>query len=265
MRAKSKTLLSVVTVIILTIIFHYFGWLTPIENFFRRLIQPSSKALYTISINIKDKEEDFPSVDDIKNAYIKAKNKIIEQEVKIVQLDILKQENDELRKQLNFISKNPFDTIGAEVIGKNIDPLGNTIILNRGQEDGVTINSPVIVGEALLVGKVVRVENNVSIVRLINDNQSKIAATVMGQDKSLGLVEGGYGISVRMNYIPQNEKVAIGDMVITSGLETELPKGLVIGSIATVEKEAYQPFQQAVLNSLVDLEKISLVSIIKLP
>ena len=54
----------------------------------------------------------------------------------------------------------------------------------------------------------------------------------------------------------------MNDSVVTSGLESGIPRGLLIGKVEAVEKEAYQPFQKAVLTSLINLEKISLVSII---
>jgi rod shape-determining protein MreC len=65
-----------------------------------------------------------------------------------------------------------------------------------------------------------------------------------------------------MNYIPQNEIIKVGDMVITSGLEENVPSGLLIGVIEAVEKEAYQPFQKAVITPSVDLTKIKQVLVI---
>jgi rod shape-determining protein MreC len=263
MKTKSKTFLSVSSVIIITIIFHYIGWLRPIENFLRTTIQPGSQALYSLSIKIGDNEENFSNIDELKEAYSNLQTKILEYQSTIVGKEILKLENEELREQLNFKTKNNYTTIGAQVIGKNIDPLGNTIILDRGQNDGIQEDCPVITGEGIFIGKVIRVEAYASVVRLINDNQSKIAATIMNRDKSIGIVEGGYGISVRMNYIPQNEDINVGEIVITSGLEDLTPKGLLIGTIEAIEKEAYQPFQRTILKPLANLEKISLVSIIK--
>lgn len=113
-----------------------------------------------------------------------------------------------------------------------------------------------------MIGTIAKIEKNISLVRLINDNQSKIAATILNRDNSLGVVEGGYGLSIRMNFIPRNETVLIGDKIITSGLEQTIPKGLLIGEVAVAENEAYQPFQQAVLTSATDLSKLFIVSVL---
>ena len=264
MNPKIKTLLSVSLIIVLTIILHYIGWLRPVENFLRTTIKPGSQVLYSISIKIGEENKEFSSTEELKKAYLDLNSELISYKAMAIDDELLKQENTELRQQLDFKIRNNYTTIGAQVIGKNIDPLGNTIIVDKGEQDGIREHYPVFTNDGVFIGKVVRVETHASIIRLINDNQSKIAATVINKDKSIGIVEGGYGISVRMNYIPQNENVNTGETIITSGLEDFTPKGLLIGTIEAVEKEAYQPFQTAILKPLVNLEKISLVSIIKI-
>jgi rod shape-determining protein MreC len=247
MSKKTRNLVAISFVIGLTIFFHYLGWLVWLENFMRGLIRPVSQTMYEASAGLK-KIEDSSS--------------LIKNKVDLAQKKLLEDENSELRSQLNFLQKHSWQTVGGEVIGRNVDTLGSTIIINRGGADSLAVGDPVIVGEGLLVGRVVKVEKTVAIVRLINDNQSKVAATVINKDKSLGLVEGGYGISIYLNYVPQNEQLNVGDIIVTSGLEEKVPKGLLIGTVETAEKEAYQPFQKAVLSPLVDLNKITLVSII---
>ena len=262
MTNRFKTFLAISVVILLTTFFHYIGLLVPIENLIRSIITPISQTMYNFSLELNGTTEKFSSVLDLENAYKNLKAKNFDNELITSKITILETENSELRQQLNYLKKTNYPTLGAEVIGKNVDSLGNTIIINRGAEDNLKINEPVIVGNGVLVGKISKVEKNNSVIRLINDNQSKIAATVLNQEKSLGLVEGGYGISVYLNFIPQNEVVKVGETVITSGLELGVPKGLLLGKIEAVEKEAYQPFQKAVITPFVDLEKILEVSVI---
>lgn len=262
MTSRFKTFLSISVVILLTTFFHYIGWLIPIENIIRNIITPVSQTMYNFSLEFNGTTEKFSSVLELENAYKNLKNKNIDNEFLLAKINLLESENSELREQLGFIKKTNYQTLGAEVIGKNVDSLGNTIIINKGSQDNLRINEPVIVGNGILVGKINKVEKNNSVIRLINDNQSKIAATVLNQERSLGLVEGGYGISVYLNFIPQNEVVKVGEVVVTSGLELGVPKGLLLGKVEAVEKEAYQPFQKAVITPFVDLEKILEVSVI---
>lgn len=244
-----KTYLKIVILFFLLIAFHFFGWLNPAENklrnFFLWAIHPMNKQTFI------GNQTNQPLVDALAQAdLLNAKNKTLEKE------------NFDLRAQLNFKAKNKFGLLGAEVVAKNIEAIDQVVILNRGAKDGVKLDQPVIYGDGILIGKIIKVEDNVSFARLLNDNQSKIAATVTNSDHSLGVVEGGYGLSIKMNFIPRNENVAIGDQIITSGIELSMPTGLVIGKVAAIENESYQPFQQAVITPAVEYQKVNIVSII---
>lgn len=262
MPAKFRTFISITTLVFLVIGLHYLGYLNWLENFLRSLVSPVSQKIYSLEVAINGQTENFNSVEDLKKAYQSSMAELLTERSENVKQQLLEEENAELKTQLKFVQAKKVTSVGAEVIGKNIDPVGNTLVINRGRESGIAPEDPVIVGEGIVVGKIARVEANLSVVRLLNDNQSKVAATIMNQDKSLGIIEGGYGISVQMNYIPQNETVNVGDVVVTSGLEGNILRGLMVGTIEAVEKEAYQPFQKAMVKPFVNLDKIRLVSVI---
>ena len=262
MRKKFLTLFAVSIVVAMTILSHYFGWLKPVESFFRYLINPGSKAMYALSIKINDTEEEFATSEELLEAYKKIKNEWLKNKINEVELETLRQDSENLRQELNFIKTKNYDSIGIEVIGKNIDPTESTLIINRGAKDRVEEGSPVIIGDGILVGKIAKVEEKISVVRLLDDNQSKVAATVINYEKSLGLVEGGYGISVQMNFIPQSESIMVGDIVVTSGLEEKMPRGLLIGTVQAVEKEAHQPFQKAVIKPFAGFDRVTIASVL---
>lgn len=179
-----------------------------------------------------------------------------------VRLAQLEEENTELRRQMNFFATSTYRHVGADVIGRSLQPVGTSLFINRGARDGIAERNPVVAAHGVLVGTIARVDERTSLVRLLTDDQSKVAATLVNKDKSLGLIEGGYDISVRMNFIPQNEAVRVGDHVVTSGLEDNMPRGLLIGDVAAVVKEAYQPFQYAIVNPAVSLTHLTEVSVI---
>ena len=84
----------------------------------------------------------------------------------------------------------------------------------------------------------------------------------MSRDRSIGIVEGGYEISIQMNFIPQNEELNVGDAIVTSGLEETIPRGLLIGRVEAVKKEAYEPFQQAVITPAAPLHALTVVTVL---
>jgi len=218
--------------------------------------------MYALSVKINNTEEEFTTSEDLLEAYKKIKDEWLKNKINEVELETLRQDNENLRQELNFIKTKNYDSIGIEVIGKNIDPTESTLIINRGSKDGVREGSPVVVGNGILVGKIAKVEEKISVVRLLDDNQSKVAATVINYEKSVGLIEGGYGISVQMNFIPQSESIGVGDIVVTSGLEEKMPRGLLVGAVQAVEKEAHQPFQKAVIKPFAKFDKVTIASVL---
>jgi len=251
-RSRLTTFLSIFFLIVLFIVLHYTGVLKKPEYFIRRVLSPISRTIYSSSVSLK-------------NVQAMTEESLLACKNDTANLKALQEENAELRRQLDFFKANNYTHIGAEVIGRNIEPLGSTLVVNRGLRDGVKEGNAVVISSGVLIGKVAKAEEESSLVRLLNDNQSKVAATILNHDKSLGVIEGGYGISVRMNFIPQQEDVRVGDLIITSGLETGMPRGLLIGNVAAVEKEAYEPFQRATLSPAASLSSLSVVSIITAP
>lgn len=245
-QSRLRTFVSIFFIITLFITLHYLGFLGSVEYFFRRILSPISSHIYASSLSFK----------------AQTPQELLIAETNAANLKLLQDENAELRNQLNFFSSHNFVHIGAEVIGRNIEPLGSTLVVNRGTKDGVKPGNAVIISDGVLIGKVASAVEESSLVRLLNDNQSKVAATILNHDKSLGVIEGGYGISVRMNFIPQQEEVRVGDLIVTSGLEAGMPRGLLIGNVAAIEKEAYEPFQIATLSPAASLSSVAQVSII---
>lgn len=259
MSTKAKTFLSIVSVLAVVVVLHFLGWTRSIENTMRNMLQIVTKPFYWFG----SKGDGSKSKDEILTELLACTEQTQKNTVDNARLTLLEQENNELRLQLNFFSSGEYEHVGAEVIGRTVDPLATTIILDKGSDHQIQVNSPVVVGKGLLIGEIIQVFENSSVARLINDINSKIGATVANNQSSIGLVEGGYGLGVHMNFIPQNEIINIGDVVISSGLTQGMPRGLVIGTIELVEKQPHEPFQQAILQPLADLSHITSVSIIK--
>ena len=263
---KVKTALALSSVIGIVILLHAVGWLRAPERWLRAIVTPGSRAIYSLRVEINGSAETFDSVEALEDAYRSVKEESLSNKVDSIELTLLREENDELRQQLSYATSTIFRYVGADVVadvvGRNIEPLGTTIIINRGTQDKVSVGNPVIVGKGILVGKVVRAEEEMSVVRLLTDNQSKVAATVLNREQSIGVIEGGYDVSIRMNFIPQNERVNIGDTVITSGLEAGIPRGLLIGTVDVVQRETYEAFQQAVITPFVSVAHTPLVLVI---
>jgi len=257
-----KRIAIVISVILLLIILHYLGVTKFIEQGGRAVVKPVYSFFYSTKLAFSDKYESFvkrDKKDEIFKKYkkLQAKNERLKSDNLT-----LKEENKELKEKVNYFNNIKYKYISTNVISKNTDSVNQYLIINAGKKNGLKKNQPVVVLNGILAGVIEKVYENTAMVKLLNDNNIKIAATITNKDRSIGVIEGGYGLSVRMKSIPRNEVIMVGDRVITSGLEKEVPKGLLIGEVEVVENEAYKRFQQAVVKPATDLSRISEVSVI---
>ncbi|MBP9732428.1 MAG: rod shape-determining protein MreC [Candidatus Magasanikbacteria bacterium] len=258
MKRRHQTMIGIGIVIVIVVVLQLVGALRPIENLIVNLFFNGTQFAYESEVGNNGAHSVNQRLDDTFDPELIQAVCNIETAENV----LIKEENEELRKQLNFFSKNNLVHIGAEVIGRTVDPLSTVVTINRGKKDGVISTNPVIVGEGVLVGTVIETFDHISYVRLINDNQSRVGATLLNKDHTIGLVEGGYDIGVQMNFIPQNEVVSPGDIVVTSGLTENMPRGFTIGRVEFVEKQPLEPFQQAILDPLADLSYLTIVSVV---
>jgi rod shape-determining protein MreC len=166
------------------------------------------------------------------------------------ELDELRMRNRELESQaaegqrlaslLNFRNAHPeASMLAAEVIGASADPTSHTLFINRGERDHVRRNLAVITPEGI-VGKIVEVFPTSSQILLINDRDSGVGALFAGT-RTHGVVKGSGDPNPRMDYIVNDEKVQVGDKILTSGEDHIFPKDLPIGKVESAKAAA--PFQ----------------------
>ena len=141
-----------------------------------------------------------------------------------------------LRALLNLPLAAKAATIPADVIGRDPGSLFKTVTINRGRRHGVRVDATVVAdagGIQALVGRVYSVSAFTSMVRPILDAKSYVAARLQRTEHD-GLIEGDpAGNRLIMRWVPRiaAEDLAIGDLVITSGMRSPYPRGIYIGRV----------------------------------
>lgn len=153
--------------------------------------------------------------------------------------------------------------IQAGIIGHAIDPERNAVFIDRGTDDGISIGLAATTGDGRLLGIVGEVSARRSVIVLLTDNRSRLAALVESGERVRGVLEGGYGTGMRMRLIPAQAEINTGDTVVTSDLEPSIPSGLVVGTIESLRNEDNVPFQVAVVMPSADIETPMVVSVLK--
>ena len=167
--------------------------------------------------------------------------------------------NERFRRLLQFRDTLVTKTVAAEVIGQDASSWFKSVSLNKGEREGVQRGMAVIAPEGV-VGQVLKTSSTYCTVLLITDYNSAIDAIVQ-RTRAKAIVEGKEENRCQLKYLLRTEEVAVGDVVVTSGLGN-FPKGLLVGEIQEVEKKGYGIFQYAELVPAVDLTRLEEVLII---
>jgi rod shape-determining protein MreC len=173
----------------------------------------------------------------------------------------LELENIRLKKFVNFTSQAPNAYIAARVIARDPSPWFQTVMIDKGMEDGLKKGSPAMVSEGI-VGQVVEVSGKYSRILLITDRNSAVDAFVQNS-RVRGIVKGNNEDNCSFVYTLRKDDVREEEIIVTSGLDQVFPKGLMIGRVLSVTKDQSHLFQDVSIETSVDFEKIEEVLALK--
>jgi rod shape-determining protein MreC len=142
-------------------------------------------------------------------------------------------ENERLKRLLDFTKDVRYDSIPARVVARDPSVWFNSLIINRGTASGVDLDMPVVTPEGI-VGRVVGVGPVSAQVMLITDDRAAAGAVVgqLGASNALGVVRGvGTQGLLEMRYVSGLEPVNLGDYVVTTGQDGIYPPGLNVGTV----------------------------------
>ncbi len=149
------------------------------------------------------------------------------------ELEETNQSTQRLQGLLDLKNTYNLQSTGARVISGSTDSFNNTIVIDKGTSSGLAVGMPV-VDSGGVIGQIIECGPTTSTVRLITDEKSGVAAMVQSS-RAQGMLMGSASRQITLNLINTNQKVAVGDTVVTSGLGGVFPKGLPLGKVTSVE------------------------------
>ena len=152
------------------------------------------------------------------------------------------------------------DYKGAAVIGLDPSPFLHFVIINRGSNDGVLRGMPVVTDQGL-VGRVDAVIADAARVQLITDAASNVNIRLQNAETDASLVGSVTG-DIRLDLIPQDVTIEVGDLVLTSGLGGGYPPDLIVGQVVNIRSRDFDLFQQATVQPVVDFNGLEFVLVI---
>jgi rod shape-determining protein MreC len=134
------------------------------------------------------------------------------------------------------------------------------VVIDKGQHDGLIEGLPVVVAEGV-VGRIIKCAARQSRVMLITDASSAAAALV--QSSRARAICRGEGDGLSLEFLQQQEEIAIGDTIITSGTGGIFPKGLVLGRATNIKNSGYGLFQTVQIRPAVDFSRLEEVLVLQ--
>ena len=172
-------------------------------------------------------------------------------------------EVNRLRHALNYRERSVFKLIAAEVLTRDSSTWWRTVTINRGKQDGIETDMPVVTDEGL-VGKTTTVSDSISVVLLVSDENCKVAASVEGS-REQGIVSGervtaGLNPVLNLNFLSKQADLKPGPKVYTSGVGGVFPSGLLVGVVKSFRVRELDG--QAQVSPAVDLSHLEDVFVV---
>ncbi len=176
---------------------------------------------------------------------------------------LLEAENNRLREALGFQQQTPFRVVAARVIRRQPSTWWQTVIIDRGDEEGIGVQLPVVAGRGL-VGKVDQPLSGTSTVILLTDEACQVSARVAGTGE-VGILSGQRGSPesdplLRLRYLSKDAAVRPGMEVYSTGRGGIFPANLLLGTVVSFESGSYDA--EALVRPSVDFANLDTVFVV---
>jgi rod shape-determining protein MreC len=230
-------------------------------------LRPFQGALASVADGIANVASAVTEIDALRidNNALHAENERLANEN--ARLQALRAENDQMTALLQLQGGFDHATVAARVIGREMLETRRIVTLDKGTDDGIKQGDVVIVQGGALAGRVTDVGPTFAKVTLVSDS----ASTVVGQlavSGATGVITGQAGGVLVMRNIDSAVEIGVDEEVFTAGIElaggirSPYPKGLVVGAVVDVQRDANAVVQTAYLTPAANLDSFELALVI---
>jgi len=199
--------------------------------------------------------------------HTKADNDELKQQLASAQIQLQEQRaladrSRGLERLLELRDRSNLSTAAAEIIGASATPDFRTLTIDKGTRDGLRPDMAVI-APAGVVGRIVVPSARAAKVQLLIDRYAA-AGAIIERSRAQGVVIGAGDERLGMEYVSEVADVAVGDAVVTSGIDGIFPKGFVIGRVEAVEKSG-GAYKRITVKPAVDFSSLEAVLVVLTP
>lgn len=260
----TKTFAAFFTVLVLAAVITWIevrGFTGLFERAFLQLPKPLIKFSQSVARPMKVFFSTVYNLKKISQENTELSNKLLELELGQASYDLLKLENEALKKELTFSRASRYKLRPCNVQSQYAADLADTLVIACGQNLGLKSGQAVLSG-GFLAGKLVAIGKASSTVLLLTNDQSAIDAKFSSSGVE-ALVKGFFGSGIVMDLIPQSASVKQGDLIVTAGINNLIPKDIAIGEVGERLSRGNDLFNKVTVKSPINFHNLEFVFVVE--
>lgn len=238
------------------------GYLTPLFNLSLNPLISLQSWLSVRYVSVRNLLASPGNITELREQNANLESQVTQLQTQLIEMEERLGEAQVCFALLDFARTNPqYDYIAATVIGREISPFLQYIIIDKGTEEGVLYGMPVVTQQGL-VGRVDAVIAGAARIKLITDSTSVVNIYLQSGDIEAQL-QGSLTGDLFLDMIAIGAVVELGDVVLTSGLGGNYPPNIFVGQVLSTQNRDNALFQTASVQPIVDFKSINAVLIVK--
>ncbi len=236
-----------------------------------RLVAPVQVALTDVGDAVGELADTIGEIGSLRGENEELRSTLAAAEQRIAALQEAARENARLRLLLGLRDNLGWQLLPGRVVSAGTGALTWEVAIDVGHEAGVRVGMPVVgaaAGGGALAGIVVEASPDRAVVLLTVDPRSRVVARDQ-QTEALGVIQGQPGGQLIMTQVAVTDEVAVGDTIVTAGLELEgvaaspYPLGLLIGTVTALETDANGLTRTAFVRPALDPRSVEWLMVVR--
>lgn len=259
------TVIVALVVVIVPTVLSAMGLSSYVRGVLETIASPFQAALTWVTDAVSGFGEYFTAVETLSAENEELRRQLDEANDQLYNARLLEEENEWLRDYLGLKRLHTdYQFEEASIIGRESSSYLTIFTLNRGSLHGIEKGMPVLTEDGI-VGAVVEAGATWCRVETLIETASAVGAYVERSAQS-GVVSGSFDLAAQglciMEYLPHDADIRVGDRVLTSGISSIYPAGLLVGEVTALTTDPYSQGLVATIQPAVDLTGLSKVMIL---
>ena len=236
------------------------GFSTVPETVISTITKPFVVASNAVSQWVEDTIDKFTNADRYKTENEELRNKLNEQYKQIIDLENVKNENDQLKQILKIKEENEDFEFSppCNIIARNTNDAYAGFTIDRGSDDGISLYDPVMTSNGL-IGMVCEIAPNYAKVATILSNEINVGVMTF-DSKVTGILDNDIKNANEgnclMSYITKDSGIKDGE-IVKSVAGVVFPGNLLIGTVSKVYDDENGLSVHAVIKPAVDVRTVT--------